>query len=83
MTYRLCILFLFAGAGLAQAADADPKSASRYENVLHTQYAARTAPTAQRPEEAQQVYEAYLKSIGKPTKNKSESYADQTDTQPR
>lgn len=83
MTYRLCILFLFASASVARAADADTKSASRYENVLHAQYAAHTAPTAQRPEEAQRVYEAYLKSTSKPTKSKSENYVDQTDTQPR
>jgi hypothetical protein len=81
MIYRLGIFALLAGTTLAHAADNSAAPPSRTEDVLRTQYAAHTTPTAQRAEEAQRIYDAYLKSIGKPTRNPSSGYAGQTDTQ--
>ncbi|MGN6150179.1 MAG: hypothetical protein ACTHPD_16725 [Rhizomicrobium sp.] len=48
------------------AANAD--APSRYDEVMRAQYAAQAAPSAQSPDEAQRIYEAYLKSIGQAVK---------------
>ena len=54
----------------AQAADNGTPPAS-YRQVMQAQYAAKAAPVPARPEEAQRIYDAYLRSIGQPTKDSS------------
>jgi hypothetical protein len=55
----------------AQAADSGPPPPSSYQQVMQAQYAAKAAPVPAPPEEAQRIYDAYLRSIGQPTKDSS------------
>lgn len=71
MLRGICALLLLTGAAAAQTTDDAAKSPSRYEQALQAQYAAHGTPTPQRPEEAQQIYDAYLKSIGQPPRYSS------------
>ncbi len=70
---------LLAGAASAQtgASSADP-----YAAVMQVQYAAHTPPVAQRSDEAQRTYDAYLKSIGQKTKRKADDSVSNAEDQP-
>ena len=81
MMHELGILLTLASAAAAQGTDNPPQHESRYEAVIRAQYAAHTPAVPQRPEEAQRIYENYLKSIGRPT-DKSANGADDNSTQP-
>jgi hypothetical protein len=59
---------LLLAAAQARAADTTP---SAYRRVMQAQYAASTPVKAATPEEAQRIYEAYLRSIGRPAKDPS------------
>lgn len=62
--------FLFFGLGATAMADEAPRL-SAYRTVMDAQYAARQEPKPARAEEAQRIYENYLKSIGKPARSPS------------
>jgi hypothetical protein len=65
MNRILFAVSLLAVPGTAFAQDAaSPRQA--YQDVMQAQYAARQAPLAVSAEEAQRIYDAYLKSIGHP-----------------
>lgn len=59
------LVFLACLCAPAQAND-QARPSSAYREVLDAQYAARQPPLAARPEEAQRIYDAYLRSIAKP-----------------
>jgi hypothetical protein len=64
-----CLILL---SGLCATARADETAlSSAHRAVLDAQYAARQQPLPARPEEAQRIYENYLRSIGRPTRNLS------------
>lgn len=58
----LCALYLLASS--AMPATGDAQVPARYAAVMNAQYTAQAAPVPQRPEEAQKIYDGYLKSIG-------------------
>jgi len=62
----LCLM-----AGPAFAAENAPAEPSAYRRVMQAQYAAQSAPLPARPDEAQRIYDSYLRSIGQPAKNNS------------
>jgi hypothetical protein len=66
------IIVVLACAAAAQAGDAGSKTIASYKAVMHEQYAAHSAPTTQRADEAKRVYDAYLKSIGEKPKDLSD-----------
>jgi len=71
----LSILAALASAAVVQTSDGVSHSTRPYDTVMQAQYAARSAPVAQRPEEARRIYDAYLNSIGQKTKSKSDTPA--------
>ena len=88
MMRAVCTLLLLTGAAFAQTTQDGAKPPSRYEQALRAQYAAHGTPTPQRPEEAQHIYDAYLKTIGQPVRsntmnNESTNPVGGADTQPR
>lgn len=52
----------------ARAADPVP-TASAYREIMAAQYAARAKALELRPDEAQRIYENYLRSMGKPARD--------------
>ena len=68
MRYGLCILLL---ASFPARADDAPKALSAYQRVMQAQYSAKAAPLPARPEEAQRIYDNYLRSIGQPAKEQN------------
>jgi hypothetical protein len=66
-------LFAVACAAASQTSSAAPQTNVSYGAVMRAQYAAHSAPIAQRAEEAKRVYDAYLNSIGEKTKSQSEN----------
>lgn len=68
----ICATLTFATAFPAKAAESEaPPPPSRYQDVMRAQYAARAKPAPMRPEEAQRIYDAFLRSIGQPAKDNS------------
>jgi hypothetical protein len=65
----LCALLVAATIGPAHAADDGQPQPSAYQRVMQAQYAAKAAPLPARPEEAQRIYDTYLRSIGQPAKD--------------
>ena len=59
----------------AQTGNTGPQTNGSYDAVMRAQYAAHSAPVAQRAEEAKRVYDAYLNSIGEKMKSQSENYS--------
>jgi hypothetical protein len=70
MKYALCaLLAVVAGVPARAADDGRQPQPSAYQRVMQTQYAAKAAPLPARPEEAQRIYDTYLRSIGQPAKD--------------
>jgi hypothetical protein len=67
-THGLGMLLVLSIAAPAEAADTETQPSSPYQQVMQAQYAAKAAPVQARPEEAQRIYDAYLRSIGQPVK---------------
>ncbi len=65
-----CGLTVLAMVPMARAGEAQAPEAA-YRAVLAAQYAARQPPSPARPEEAQRIYDIYLRSIGQPAKDRS------------
>jgi len=62
--YAFPALYVLASVVAAQTGDTGTPAIGSYEAVMQAQYAARTEPLPQRPQEAQRIYDAYLKAIG-------------------
>lgn len=60
----------------ARAQEAAAPEPQGYRAVMQAQYAARQQPVPASPEEAQKIYDAYLKSIGRPIKDRPEETQD-------
>jgi hypothetical protein len=65
-------IVVLACAAATQAGNAAAKPIGSYDAVMREQYAAHSAPTAQRADEAKRVYDAYLKSIGEKPRERSD-----------
>lgn len=74
MTRRISGLYalLVMSAAPAHGAGSENLIPSAYEAAMQAQYAARAAPSPARPEEAQRIYDAYLRSIGQAAKAHSD-----------
>ena len=72
----LCILPVLSVISSAWAADNAPHAPTVYQSVMRAQYAAHSAPHTMQPEEAQRIYETYLRSIGQPIKDHSTDAGD-------
>ena len=72
----ICALFLLSTWLPVHAAGSQAPAPSAYQDVMRAQYAARTASQPARPEEAQRIYDAYLRSIGQPAKDRSTNTGD-------
>lgn len=81
MTCMLCALYVLASSATAQHDDVS--NADSYAAMMATQYAAQAPVAAQRPEEAQRIYDAYLQSIGQKSRNSSDNSAGNVGAQPR
>jgi hypothetical protein len=64
----------------ARAQEAEKFEPQGYRAIMQAQYAARGQPEPARPEEAQKIYDAYLQSIGRPIKERSEDAQDSMTT---
>jgi hypothetical protein len=62
----LCAMLMVCLGIPARAAESDTSASSSYRQVMQAQYAAKTAPLPARPDEAQRIYNAYLRNIGQP-----------------
>jgi hypothetical protein len=82
MRYELSAAIFIARIATAHAADSDAPDTNRYASVIQTQYAAQTPPTKLRADEAQRIYDSYLKSIGQKSKDLSADTAGSTDNPP-
>jgi hypothetical protein len=78
----LSFLCMTAGAAVAQASDVGTHPSEVYRDTMKAQYEAHAPHSAQRPEEAQRIYDAYLKSIGQKTQNRTDNAVGTTDDQP-
>ncbi|HVW74252.1 MAG TPA: hypothetical protein VHC39_11480 [Rhizomicrobium sp.] len=56
----------------ARAQEVATPEPQAYRAVMAAQYAARQQPIPARPEEAQKIYDDYLRSIGRPIKERPE-----------
>lgn len=84
MMKELCAVLLLASAIPAWGAEEGQQPpSSRYEAVMQAQYAAKSVPPPQRAEEAQRVYEIYLKSIGQPAKGGFQDSTGESDVRSR
>jgi hypothetical protein len=72
MMRTFCALHVLASAASAQTGDAGVPPTGPCAAVMQAQYAAQGLPIAQRPEEAQKIYDAYLNSIGQKTKHQAD-----------
>lgn len=66
MRQRLLLPLVLLAATPAHGEQATPPPSSAYQEVMQAQYAAKGAPLAVRPEEAQRIYDSYLHSLGQP-----------------
>jgi hypothetical protein len=78
----LCILLVLSASFPARAADSEAPAPSTSQSVMQAQYAAREVPRPARPEEAQRIYDSYLRTIGQPTKDSSTDANDTNSTTP-
>jgi hypothetical protein len=58
------------------AAEEAQTSPSAFAQVMRAQYAAKQAPLPANADEAQRIYDAYLRSIGKPIEKPSQNSGD-------
>jgi len=71
----LCALLVLVTVTAARGEENAP-APSAYQRVMQAQYAARTTPEPARPEEAQRIYDPYLKSIGQPARDNNSNSTD-------
>jgi hypothetical protein len=64
----------------ARAQETETSKPQGYRAVMQAQYDARQQPVPERAEEAQKIYDAYLQSIGRPIKDRSEDAQDSMTT---
>lgn len=69
MTRILFAALLFLAPGSARAVETVSPSQA-YQDVMRAQYAARQASPPISAEEAQRIYDAYLKTIGQPARQR-------------
>ena len=74
MRRRLLLALLMMAAPPAHAEQTAPASA--YRQVMQAQYAAQGGPLPMRPEEAQRIYESYLRSLGQSRERSPDSSTD-------
>jgi hypothetical protein len=67
----LCASLMVLLVAPARAAESDTPALSAYRQVMQAQYAAKTAPMPARPDEAQRIYNAYLRTIGQQTNGRN------------
>jgi hypothetical protein len=66
-----CMLLVLSASFPVRAADNEAPAPSAYQSVMQAQYAARGVLRPARPEEAQRIYDSYLRTIGQPAKDNS------------
>ncbi len=64
MRQQSLFALLMMAAAPARGEQTVPPQASAYREVMQAQYAAQGTPLPARPEEAQRIYESYLRSLG-------------------
>ena len=67
--YGLCVLLVMSASLSARGAEREAAAPTAYQDVMRAQYAARENPLPVRPEEAQRIYDSYLRSIGQPARD--------------
>lgn len=60
----LCALLIVRIAAPAWATGNDTSALLAYQQLMQAQYAAKAPPLPARPDEAQRIYNAYLRTIG-------------------
>jgi hypothetical protein len=78
----LCMLLMLPVSFPARAADSEAPAPSAYQSVMQAQYAARAVPRPAQPEEAQRIYDSYLRTIGQPVKDNPTDAGDTNNTTP-
>jgi hypothetical protein len=67
----LCALLIVWFVAPVRAAESDKPAPSAYRQLMQAQYAAKAAPMPARPDEAQRIYNAYLRTIGQPVNGRN------------
>jgi hypothetical protein len=71
ITRLMASIIVLSGSHATASADEVVPPQPAYRAIMDAQYAARQRPLPARPEEAQRIYENYLRSIGKPARDLS------------